>query len=196
MWAGCTRPSVTIKPPVSTGPGVPMLTRDDVQPDADPPPKAKLLYLGTTVPVTVKAERKGDIFTINLLAHGDLFDSEEYVKTLDGLALSNAAGEVYSPPIPLLKFPLAVGDEPMTWVGTLSGELDPHRASAKISSSKESVTLGQTSAETIRVQVDILLESISEGESAERRLVFWFLPKKGVVKRQFGTTSTREPVEG
>ncbi|AIE86429.1 hypothetical protein [Fimbriimonas ginsengisoli] len=170
-----------------------MVDRKQLEPDATPPPKAKEVYSGTTVPVSVKATKKGDRFVLDLLVGTDLFDQEEYVSTSDGFFLATAAGETYDPPIPLLRFPLAVGSDTYTWSGKLSGELDPHPARATITSSQDSVTMGLSPDEAIRVNVDIVITP-SPGEApAERQLLFWFVPKKGVVKSQFGTLSTREP---
>jgi hypothetical protein len=45
---------------------------------------------------------------------------------------------------------------------------------------------------TIRAHVALVLDTGSP-EPAKRELMFWFVPKKGIIKRDFGAISTREP---
>ena len=197
MGAACNRSGSSGQPDPhpSLLPSGAHLTRSDLEPDSSPPPKAKLVLAGVTVPVQVKTERNSNLFTIDLVTHDEIFDTEEYVNTSDGFAVKSVAGTEFDPPLPLLKFPLVVGAETLTWSGVLSADVEPHQGTAQVTTSTDSLTVGLSSVPTVRVQVSIVLDSIKVGESAERQLNFWFEPKKGLIKREFGTTSSREPVE-
>ena len=72
---------------------------------------------------------------------------------------------------------------------------EPHRASATVSTSTETLRLTTTgSTPSVLVVVDLEIESGGQ-EPAKRKLRFWFVKDRGVVQRQFGIGSTREPVE-
>lgn len=168
---------------------------DDVKPTGTPPVKARLILDGLPVPVSVKTERKDNQFTIELLSHEELFDYEKYV--IDGetsFALFEGAGEQCEPPIPLLTFPFTFIDAPRTWQGTLSSERIPHPAHATIHVEKDTVTMSNASIDAIHVRVDIVIDGSTIHPERERRLNFWFAPDKGLLKREFGTSSIREPV--
>lgn len=177
-------------PPAAT-----RLSRKELAPDTPPPPKAKLLLGGVSVPVTARVARDGNRFTINLVTHDEVFESEEYVNTTDGFSVASIGVTEFEPPIPLLKFPLAVGQETWTWKGTLSADVEEHSANATITTASDTINFGLRPVDTIKVQVEIVFDSIGEGESAERQLTFWFQPMKGLIKRSVGATSAREPVE-
>lgn len=169
-----------------------MVSRESLKPDSDPPPHAQLMYgAPPLIPIDVKTERKGHDFTIDLFAHGELFDFEKYVSTMDYFAVAQAAGEEYVPPIKILEFPLNVGGTARFWEGTLSSELTPQPAHATIRAYSDKVAVGDVSVSTIRSDVEIVLGH-DHRPATERRLSFWFEEGKGLIKRQFGTTSTRE----
>ena len=108
-------------------------------------------------------------------------------------SVSQAAGEEYVPPIPVLEFPLKVGGPPIRWSGTLSSELSPHHATARIVISTDKVAVGDGAVSTIRSDVEIDIDPLNRTPATQRRLSFWFEPGKGLIKRQFGATSAREP---
>jgi len=186
-----------IKPhPKSPSPSGTMVSHDELRPEADPPARAQLMYSAPPlIPVQVKTERKGDQLTINLIAHGELFDFEKYIADSDHFAVALAAGDEYSPPIPILTFPLNVGAGPTEWSGTISNELTPHKATAEIEVSTDNVTVGDAPVRTVRADVTINIEAYSDQPETERHLVFWFQEGKGLIKREFGSASTREPAE-
>lgn len=98
--------------------------------------------------------------------------------------VKGSLGDFFEPPIPLLKFPMTVGDQ-WTWTGeNLSGDL--HKASAKITTSEQPTT--------VRVQVELALDS-GTGVPAKRTMTFVFAPGRGVVRREIGESSTRIPAE-
>ena len=103
------------------------------------------------------------------------------------------AGESYQEPMPLLKFPLTIGDS-WTWSGKMVAGLEPHNASAKISTAAEQILLPGGPTQSVLVVVDLAIES-GASTPAARKLRFWFVENKGLVKRQFGIGSSREPAE-
>lgn len=172
-----------------------MMTREDLQPDGAPPAQEHLLY-GTPplIPIQVKTSKKGPDLTIDLLAHGELFDSERYQSTDATFAVAQAAGEDYVPPIPILQFPLNVGGAAWTWSGTLSSDRDPHPSVARISTSFDKILLGQNPVWAVKAEVNIVIDVHTPDRSAERRLTFWFMKGNGLIQREFGSGSVRKPI--
>lgn len=185
-------PPATVTPTDSTS-GV-TISRAEVKADADPPEHAQMMYSAPPlIPVELKTERHGSNFTINLMAHGEIFDFEKYVSTDDSYSVSQAAGEDYVPPIPVLQFPLSVGGTPWTWKGNLFSELEAQPSHATITVSTDKVTIGQSAVSTIRSDVLVVIEPHGTMPGATRRMTFWFQEGHGLIKRQFGPTSMREP---
>lgn len=166
---------------------------EDIKPTGAPPATALLRVEGVDVPVKVKTTTKGEDFTIDLTSHDELFDFERYFVKDDVFALAEAAGEVYEPAIPLLKFPFFVGQPTGTWTGTLSSERSPHPAHATITIDKGDLQFQGATVETVHVNVLIFLDQPSDQSSARRTLEFWFAPNKGLLKREFNGSSIREP---
>lgn len=181
--------TATKEPPVGT-----MMTRKDLMPDTPPPRSARLTYGSPpAIPVTVQTFRRNDDYRIDMLAHGELFDSEAYKLNSECFALSEGAGEEFNPPIPILQFPMNVDGGQWSWAGTLSSERDPHPAKATIVSKTEELTFGQSSVWTVQIDVNIKLEGSESSLPANRKLKFWFGKGYGLIKRQFGNISIREP---
>jgi len=172
-----------------------MIGYHDLEPAADPPPNASLQYEQPgNIPVTVKTERRGDLLTVDLLAHDELFDNERYVASPDLFAVAYAAGEDYVPPIPILKFPLNLGGPGWTWSGTLSSEKDPHPATATVSTHEAKVTVGASTFWTVRCDVDMVIAPYRNAPVVARHLSFWFEKGHGLIKRDFAGTQIRQPV--
>jgi hypothetical protein len=175
-----------------TGASVP--SAFNLKPDAKIPLKASLKIGEIDMPVEIKQTQTGDQIRIDLEAHGQVLESEAYLAKEGAFELAAVAGENYKDPLPLLKFPMNVGDT-WNWVGTMTAGDEPHKASATISTSSDKVLLPASgSQEAVLVVVDLEIES-GGPEPAKRKLRFWFVKDKGLVKRQFGTASSRDPVE-
>ena len=167
-------------------------TPADLQPGAAPGSKANLVLKDIQIPVTVTHKTKDNEVILTLETAGVPFEIERYLNepkqfSFVGLQLADteASGEFYQPPVPLLKFPMNIGDS-WEWSGkSVSGD-QPHKGRAKITTSS------QTSL--VKVQVDLELES-GGPNPAKRTLTFWFSPGKGVVKREFGESSSRISLE-
>lgn len=167
---------------------------DDLDPADVPPERAVLQLAGGTVskiPVTIRAERQGDLYMLHLIAHDEILESEVYSVTSDEFRLVEAAGEKYSPALPLLKFPARIG-EAAPWRGDITIGGRSHPAWAEVRSQKDKIDLGGFSDDALQVQVVLTIES-GGTRPTTRLLVFWFAKGKGLVKREFGQASTRSP---
>jgi len=149
---------------------------------------------GYKVPVRVKAVKEGDMFTVNLYSHDELFDFEKYVVEDGRFSLAEGALETYKPAIPLLVFPFHFEQASREWEGMLSSESEPHPAHATIDVSKDEISWSGSSTQTFRVTVVIFLDDVNNPTLAKRTLEFWFAPENGLLQRRFDNASIREPV--
>lgn len=158
-------------------------------------PKAANLKIGEIdMPVEVQQTVKGSEIKLDLVAHGQVFETEGYVLSDKSFDLVDAAGEHYEPKLPLLKFPMKVGDT-WSWAGEMTAGQEPHKATATVTSTNDSVLLpGLGTTDTVLVVVDLSIES-GGPTPANRKLRFWIANGKGVIKRQFGVASSREPAD-
>ncbi len=161
-----------------------------LQPARLPYDKGSLILGGSAIPVDLERADEPVGFRFDLKAHGEVVEQEFYVLEKWGFLFRGVKGESYDPAIPLLRFPAAVGEQ-WTWGGKVLGP-DTHDAKADISTSGETLNLAGGRFDAIRVLVEMQIGS-RVGPPAERKLVFWFVPEKGIVKREFGSISTREP---
>ena len=160
------------------------------QTDALPGETATLELAGTEIPVEVKRRMEGSITVIELWAHGQVVQQERYEAKGDRFSLQMAGGEQYASPLPLLKFPMDVG-ESWDWEGKMGTPENLRPAKAKVTTATEQV-YAPTPVQAVRVQVDLELES-GGPLPAKRTLTFWIVEGRGVVKRQFGSGSSRVP---
>lgn len=166
--------------------------KNEIKPGADPGKAALLRIDGLEVPVELSiVEEKPSDIVIKLWAHGELFEEERYSNPAGAFGLVNAAGETYEPPIPLLKFPMHVGDK-LKWDGKMLTGPVGRNASARVTSSEDKLEVGADRVRALLVEVEL---KISGGgpNPALRRLSFWFVPGKGLLRREFGVSTTREP---
>ena len=176
----------------SSGSGEEFSRLSDLKPDAAIPKIANLKIGQVEVPVKVRQEATGDQLVLKLDAHGQTFEKEVYHVGETSFDLVEGAGEIYKEPLPILKFPFSIGDA-WTWTGTMSAGNEPHEATAKIATSEEPLLLPvEGSTPSVLVVVDLSIKG-SGPTPATRKLRFWFVKDKGLVKRQFGIASSREP---
>lgn len=160
------------------------------KPDATPGEKAKLVLAGTELPVEVKRRMDGKEVVLELWAHGEIVQQERYLSSPEAFSLVMAGGERYEPALTLLKFPMEIGDA-WEWKGKLSAGDIQREATAKITTSSMQVYVPEPES-GVKVTVDMSLDS-GAPTPAKRTLTFWFVEGRGVVKREFGSGSTREP---
>jgi hypothetical protein len=155
--------------------------------------RCSLEVAGSKFTADVRQSIKGSEVRIDLLAHDTIFETERYLSTDESFSVIDAGGEQFEKAIPLVKYPMHVGD---TWEwtgGVLTGPAS-HKASAKISTSSEDLPV-KNLHNVIRIQVDLSYETGAQGVASIRKLIFWIAPNMGVVKRAFGDYSKREPLE-
>lgn len=175
------------------GTGARLSGPEDLKPDASPGENAKLVIRGTEIPVTVAHTRRDDHVVLAMQAHGEELESELYKVGASDFSLVSAAGETYAPAIPLIWFPLNVGDV-KTWKGTMATGGEKRNAEATITTASDTLADVAGSPSVIRVVVKLKLDN-GTPTMAERDLTFWFAPGRGVLKREFGRGLTREPAE-
>lgn len=163
----------------------------DLKPDTPPPPRADLILAGTKIPVDLKAMRRAKEFVIELTAFGESIESEKYISSPDEFALREALGEVYEPAITLLR-PGIVLNEEWRWRGAISSGGVDRKATASIFLANSPASPNTLPTDSIKVVVALTITS-GEGISAERGLAFYFVPNKGLLRREFGHASTRVP---
>ena len=189
----CRPQSAPPAPGVTKGTGAYIGEKADLKPDADPGPKAKLVLAGTVIPVEVKVKPAGEDFAIDLWYNGELFEEEQYKDGATGFSLVNAAGETYSPPITLLMFPMNIGDS-WKWSGQMLTGPAGRDATAVVRTLSDKVDTG-TQEEALLVEVDLSMYSGNTSQPAQRRLSFWFVRNKGLLKREFGSSTSRVPFD-
>ncbi len=176
------------------GSGERLESRSAVSPELQPYGRAGLILAGTVIPVDLKREAKSDSVTFKLMAHGETVEEESYIFGDSLFSIASAAGESYQPAIPLLKFPMHVGDK-WEWVGKMGAAEIVRAAKADVTSANENLNLPGVSGEAIKVNVRLQMDG-GGPEPAVRNLTFWFVKGKGIVKREFGASSTRQPIAG
>lgn len=155
--------------------------------------EARLEIAGSPVDVLIECDERDPAGTrVKLLAHGQSFEEEVYKVTDREFLLVEAGGEAYNPPLPLAKAAMKVGDT-WTWEGKVgSGEM-ARNVKATVVSASEKVFVPVT-ADALKVEVQLEMSS-GIATPARRALTFWLVPGQGVVKRQFGSSSVRRPIE-
>ncbi len=163
----------------------------EFKPDALYAENALLGYGGTEVAVKMKRKESGGIVKFVLIAHGEVFETETYRTSNTEFALVGL-DDVFEPPLPLLRFPMHVGDK-WDWDGNLTSAMVPHKAKATVTSAREQLFLKKSGQmDTVRADVMLSLDS-GTPTPASRKLSFWFVRGRGIVKREIGTATTREP---
>jgi hypothetical protein len=172
-------------------------TNDDLHPDVAPPAEANIILNGTQIPVTLKEKRDGNAIIYSWIVDSTSesgtpveVESEKYFSSKDIFSFAATAHEKYDPPLNLIRYPLTVGDS-WDWSGDVIIGKNRTKASAKITSSADSLNLSAGKTETLLITVDLTYE----GKSAPsvRQLKFWFKPGLGLIRRELWGSSTREP---
>ncbi|MDI9638941.1 hypothetical protein QPK87_27955 [Kamptonema cortianum] len=168
----------------------------DLKPTALPPKSASLVLFGVSVPVQLEVKDTGDVIDFTWMTEGTselgdpvFVESEQYKYNDSGFSLAAASHESYNPPIPLLKFPLAIGDS-WEWEGKVKTGMQAAPAKATIKTATDTLNLETGAFGTVLVSVELQLDIGSKPSS--RKFQFWFKPKEGLIRRELGSISTRE----
>ena len=165
---------------------------DEMLAHALPYEQAYIIYDGYPVEATVQAVNRPGEVDFSFEAHGDVLDLELYSYDEKTFRYRGNGDETYTPPIPLLKFPLEVGDS-WTWAGNFNWGNRDRKAPAEISTESERLNTLAGEFGTVKVTVEIEIESGGE-KPVGYTLHFWFAPKRGLVRREFANNTTREPM--
>lgn len=168
-------------------PSGPRFERSELQPDAVYSEKAELVFPNLDVPVTMKRTLKDGKIRFDFLSMGEVLDSEVYVLDRSSYGLQEMNMESYSPPIPILMFPMAVGEK-WEWTGSQESGGRTHKAWATISS--QIAKLPDRDLETVHITVNLNIDS-TVGPPSERKVEFWFTKGRGIVKRSYGDALAR-----
>lgn len=141
---------------------------------------------GTRAEYKLEITKDGNRTKFSAMSHGAVIDTEEYEVNEDTVFLRHALGETFNGPVPLLRFPLRLGDT-YEWKGTLNCETDSLVGSAKIQTSADSIHLKDRSQEAVKVEVNLIIDKVGT-----RKLTFWFAKNMGVLKTEMGK-NVREP---
>ncbi|MCW5942562.1 MAG: hypothetical protein KIS66_10045 [Fimbriimonadaceae bacterium] len=186
--------------PVEPAPSGKLIEADQgFDPAALPYTNAELVIEGIPLPVEVSRETDGDNVVFNLVAHGQVLDSETYAVRSDPEGRPEAFSFVstndlrFDPPIELLRFPMRVGAKVPEWKGQVREGDQPYNAWAALQTKEETTNLPAPYSETLRVDVELVMET--RPEATKRELTFWFVAGKGIVKRQLGPIYARQPAE-
>jgi hypothetical protein len=165
---------------------------EELQPEAVPYSDAYVIFGGFPVETTVTAQREEGNVELRFIAFDRAMDEERYAFDKTTFRYVGNVEDAFDPGIPLLRFPLDVGDK-WTWSGTYVFGGQERKASANVSTSQDRLNTVAGEYGTVRVAVQLSVESDS-AEPVSRLLTFWFAPKRGVVRREFEMSTTREPM--
>lgn len=163
----------------------------DMQPYVEPYPNAYILA-GQAVETELECQKSPGAVKFDFTAYGTLIDQENYA--YDDTTFRYVGNEVdtFVPGIPLLKFPLTVGDK-WDWSGEYRGAGRVLKSTAEVTTEPELLKTVAGEFTTVRVDVQIARESGAK-EPAMWRHTFWFAPKRGVVRREIEFGFVREPM--
>lgn len=154
-----------------------------------------LKLAGTKYTADTRVSGAAGVQKIDLMAFGQVIESEEYRLSDRAFSVSDAGGERYEPPIDLIRYPMRVGDG-WHWEGEIRTGPAGHRAQAKVSTASEDLTMkGETLHNVLRVEVELAIDSGIPSQPSKRMLRFEITPSMGVIKRAFGDYSVRGPVD-
>jgi hypothetical protein len=187
VWTGCARQS-----PESAGPPIgPKITeKGELNPALPPAELALLVTAGTEREVRVATRRDGESVSIEMFLHDELYDDEQYISRQGSFSLKSAAGEIYDPPMPLLKFPMNVGEK-WEWSGVAIVGPERTEANAEIETSETRTYVCGVPVDAIRSLVRLTLPTANG--PIQRQMTFFFSPDRGVFRREYGQHSVREP---
>jgi hypothetical protein len=171
--------------------GMMFRSRDDLDPARVRHLEARLVLAGTEVPVTLEPKTEGSEFVLTIRARGAVMETERYEFSGQTFSYRGGTGEEFVPPIPILRYPLTVGDQ-WTWAGVAALGPVKKKARASVTTGRETLNVATGVSDSVLVTVDLSIEA-QPGVPAARKLRFWIDPREGLLKRDFAHNSLREP---
>lgn len=175
--------------PVQGPVGARIASKAELNPDALFSPKAELIYTGWNLSVNMLRKIQNDRVRFEFLSHGTVLgaETEVYSVNSEAFGLIEMNMERYAPAIPLLKFPMNVGDV-WEWKGNQESGGRQHKCWATITSKVEKMP--ERGIEAVHVSVDLSVES-GAGNPSTRKIDFWFTKGRGIIKRTYGEAIAR-----
>jgi len=153
-------------------------------------PFVTLRIASMEMPATISLTAGGTRRKLSIQRDGVTIEEEVYGVTTEEITLVQlGTAESFSPPIPLLRFPVAIGKS-LDWKGQLLLSDREFFGTAKIVSERTMADMPNGSFETVLVTVDLSIDTGDQG--AKRKLRIWFADGEGPIKRDFGN-QVREP---
>lgn len=189
---GCYGPEQAARPRTPGQTQLVFVDHGVLMPHGLPYERAGLILAGTLVPVQMRRRESAEGVVFDLVAHGQVVEDEQYFNSADGFKLVAAGGERYEPPVPIVRYPFKPG-EAWDWSGKLHCGARARTATGNVVVDRDNLNVPGGPFQTLRVTIDLRIDGGGPA-TADRKLVFWFAPGKGIVKREFGFCSTREPI--
>ncbi len=167
-------------------------TLNELQPQSVPYQGAYLIFGGVPVETKVRTESNDGKTTLFFESNGAVLDEERYAHDETTFRYLGNQDEGFEPGITLLRFPFDVGEE-WTWSGTYRLGPESRKAEATCKSSSQRLNTVAGEFATVRIAVELKIESGAK-DPVTQKLTFWFAPKRGVVRREFQYSTTREPM--
>lgn len=156
---------------------------------------ATLRLANLEIPIELKLEARTTERELQLINEGVVMEKETYRVTTEGIWLvklrDGETGETFVPALPLLQFPMRVGDS-FSWDGKMIIGNRALPTSGRIQTGAETISLATGPTEAVRVEILLELRDGSP-RPAQRRLTFWFVKGEGPLRRDYGGQEIREP---
>jgi hypothetical protein len=187
VFAGaCQSPTSQIGPTISRG--------EEFFPDKWQDKQVTLRLASLEVDAEATLTKSGTRRKLTIVRDGTVLEEEVYDVTTEGIGVvALGSGEQFSPPIPLLAFPMQVGQS-FEWKGDLLLATREIRSNADVATERSVIDIASGTTETVLSTVTLRMQDDS-GRPAIRKLRFWFAKGRGIIKRDYGN-QVREPRAG
>ena len=159
--------------------------------DALPYSAVRLVLAGEVVPATLKRVEKEGLTEFQIVRDGAILEREVYSFSGSTFQLNEIAGVTYEPPVPLVFDPVAIGDD-WVWKGTVKSGSQALPATGKLTASREDLNVAGGPFSSVRISFNLSMK-VQPDTVADRSLIFWFVDDRGLIKREVGAASAREP---
>jgi hypothetical protein len=148
---------------------------------------------GSQMGAHLEVRKSGKVRAFEMILDGKVIDREVYEIGENSILIHELLDEKFALPIPILKFPMKIGDG-WDWKGKITSMQETLDAEATIETSASEVAMQGNSVRAICVELQLRIFE-KPNKPVTHALRFWFVPGAvnghGLVKREFGT-STRK----
>lgn len=165
---------------------------EQMQPQTLPYARAYLILGGTPEETIIETVSRTGEVDFNLLIEDTIVEQEFYGYDDKSFRFLGNTHERFEPGIPLLRFPMKAGED-WSWGGKYTFAEREMDAEATISTELDTIDTLAGQFETVLVIVNVEVDADAvEPVKFERK--FWFVPKRGIIRREFEHSGTREPM--